>query len=493
MKLKELIEGLEYKIRSCDYDLQDTDIENIAYDSRKVRNGSLFICINGFVSDGHEYIEQAIAAGAVAVMIQNDVELTGAIKIKVPDTRIGLAHVSTAFFEHPSRKLHLVGITGTKGKTTVTFMVKAILEAEGKKTGLIGTITNMIGDEIVYTSRTTPESFELQSLLDDCVRAGIEDCIMEVSSQGLSLSRVYGCEYEIGAYMNLYNDHIGPGEHANIEEYWQAKSLLFDISKNAVINIDADYSNQMIQRAMARPDTKIYTFGLSLGAMIRGSNIETIVDNDRIGTQFMIESPWYNGSVFVGMPGKFNVYNALCAIACGGILGVSFKSVLAGLYNIKVKGRVEPVKTNRNFQVIVDYAHNAASLESLLVTLREYVKGKIYCVFGCGGDRAKSRRFEMGEASGRLADITVITSDNPRTEPPLSILADIETGINKTKGEYIKIPDRTDAIKYAISNAKDGDMVIIAGKGHENYQIFADKTIHYDDVEVATQILKELI
>lgn len=491
MKLKYLLENLETDSITCD-NYQEIEIDNIVYDSRKVRAGSLFICIEGFVSDGHMFIEQAIKAGAVAVMVQKHIESENVCCIKVKDTRVGLAHVSTAFFEHPSQKLSLIGITGTKGKTTATFMVRSILNAAGKKTGLIGTITNMIGDEVVYASRTTPESYELQSLLDDCVKAGIDSCVMEVSSQGLSLDRVYGCEYEIGVFTNLYNDHVGPGEHKDIEDYWNAKAKLFDMSKNAVINVDADFSDQMIKRARNNKNSTLYTFGIKNSAMISARDLKAIVTREKVGTSFLLSSPWYVGEVFVGMPGEFNVYNALSAIACAGIMGISFESVLKGLSDVKVKGRVEPVKTNRDFQVVVDYAHNAASLENLLKTLKSYVKGRIICVFGCGGDRAKSRRFEMGEVSGSLSDLTVITSDNPRTEDPNMILVDIETGVKKTKGEYIKIIDRTQAIKHAIVSAKSGDMVVIAGKGHENYQIFADKTIHYDDVEVAASILNEM-
>ena len=489
MKLNQLLQGLEQKEIIGDGDIE---IGSIVYDSRKVQKDSLFICIDGYVSDGHDYIPQAIKAGAAAVMIQKDRMVAGPVCIRVPDTRIGLAMASCNYFGNPSRKLHLVGITGTKGKTTATFMIRSILEADGKKSGLIGTIVNLIGDEKVHTSRTTPESYDLQSLLADCVRSGLGHCIMEVSSQGLFLNRVYGCEYEIGVFTNLYNDHIGAGEHANIDEYWQAKALLFDRSKNAVINIDADYSIQMMERVKANKNASLITFGLSPNAMVRAMDLETIVSKDRIGTRFTIESPWYHGSLFVGMPGKFNVYNALCAISCAGILGVPFEAILAGLSDVTVKGRVQAVRTNRDFQVIVDYAHNAASLESLLQTLREYRKGRLICVFGCGGNRAKSRRFDMGEISGKFADFTVITSDNPRTEPPESILMDIETGVKRTKGEYVKILDRTDAISYAITHAQPGDMVIIAGKGHEDYQEFADRTIHYDDVEVATKILEEM-
>lgn len=490
MKLKQLLAGLaEIKITGGD----EIEIGSIAYDSRKVKKGSLFVCIDGFVADGHDYIAQAIAAGAAAVMVQKDCCFTGPVCIRVPDSRIGLAQISCNYFGNPSKKLHLIGITGTKGKTTATFMVRSILTAAGKKSGLIGTITNLIGDETVHASRTTPESYDLQSLFHECVQSGIDNCIMEVSSQGLSLHRVYGCEYEIGVFTNLYNDHIGSGEHANLEEYWRAKAMLFGMSKNAIINIDSDYSEQMIERVRANSNAVLYTLGLSKEAMIRASDLETIVSKERIGTRFRIESPWYNELVFVGMPGEFNVYNALCAIACAGILGIPFKAVEEGLCDITVKGRVQSVKTDRDFQVIVDYAHNAASLESLLRTLKKYVTGQLVCVFGCGGDRAKSRRYEMGEVSGTYADFTVITSDNPRKETPEAILSDIETGVRKTSGNYIKILDRTSAIEYAITQANPGDMVIIAGKGHENYQIFADRTIHYDDVEVATKILNEMV
>lgn len=490
MNLSQLINGLDVlAIKGDPY----IEIENIAYDSRKViKKGSLFVCIEGFVNDGHQYIPQAIEAGVAAIMTQKDSDTGGAVCVKVKDARIGLAHTSTIFFDHPSRKLKLIGITGTKGKTTAAFMTRSIFKEAGGKTGIIGTVTNMIDDKVVYSSRTTPESYDLQSFIDDCVHDGIDTCIMEVSSQGLSLNRVYGCEYDIGVFTNFYNDHIAPGEHENLQEYLNAKAMLFDMVKNAVVNIDADQSSFIIDRVRSHPGTPLYTIGLTADAMVRAVQMETKIENNRIGTRFLLESPWYNMSVFVGMPGRFNVYNALCAIACAGIAGLPSDAVVKGLATITVKGRVQPVITNRGFQIIVDYAHNAASLENLLMTLRASIPGRLICVFGCGGDRARSRRFEMGEVSGRLANLSVITSDNPRTENPDAILADIEVGVKKTTGEYIKFSDRTDAIKYAITNAKDGDMVIIAGKGHENYQMFADKTIHYDDVEVAVKILDEM-
>ena len=329
-------------------------------------------------------------------------------------------------------------------------------------------------------------------MLDRCVREGVDSCIMEVSSQGLWLDRVYGINFKTGVFTNIYNDHIGPNEHKNMQEYVNAKSILFQRSQNGVINADAKYSAVMIQTLKNNNNATLYTFGIENEAMVRASEIRPVSDKQRIGTEFMLESPWYKGKIFVGMPGRFNVYNALAAICCAGIEGIDFKHVCTGLANVTVKGRVQPVITGKDFQVIVDYAHNAASLENLLSTLREHTNGRLICVFGCGGDRAKSRRFEMGEVSGNMADITVITSDNPRTEPPENILSDIESGILKTSGEYVKITDRTDAIRYALQIAQIDDIIVIAGKGHETYQIFADKTIHYDDVEVTQSLIEEI-
>jgi UDP-N-acetylmuramoyl-L-alanyl-D-glutamate--2,6-diaminopimelate ligase len=489
MKMNDLLTGLEnYQITGD----ENVEITSIAYDSRKVRQGSLFVCIDGFVSDGHEYIKQATDAGAAAIMVQKESDCHGATCIMTPDTRIGLAVVSANYFDNPSAKLHMIGVTGTKGKTTATFMINSVLEHAGRKTALIGTILNKIGEETVYASRTTPESYELQAMLDECVTKKIDDCIMEVSSQGLWLHRVYGCNYDIGVFTNLYNDHIGPNEHENMEDYALAKAMLFTRVSNGVVNIDADYSQLMIDTVSSSAKAKLWTIGIDNDAMIMARDIKPIFTENRVGTEFTVTSPWYNAKIFVGMPGKFNVYNALSAIACAGIMGIGLESVQASLSEITVSGRVQPVKTGRNFQVIVDYAHNAASLENILNTLRDYVTGRLVCVFGCGGDRAKSRRFEMGEVSGRLSDFTIITSDNPRTENPESILSDIETGIKKTDGSYLKVPDRTQAIRTAILMAKDGDVIVIAGKGHETYQIFADKTIHYDDVEVARSILGEM-
>ncbi len=486
-KLCELISGLE---EAQIIGSGQTEISGIFYDSRKVRPGSLFVCIKGYVTDGHEYISQAVQSGAAAIMIQEGDVPDGVVCVRIADTRSGLAHVSAVYFGHPASKISMVGITGTKGKTTTAFMTDSIFVSDGKENALIGTILTKIGNETVLSSRTTPESYDLQEIFAKCVQEGIGSLVMEVSSQGLKLKRVLGCRFETAVFTNMYNDHIGPAEHDDMQDYIDSKAMIFDMCSNAVINIDDPYSDIMIERAVQNRDVDIYTVGISGKADVTASDIVKISDRDRFGTSFIVSSPWYEGEVFVGLPGVFNVYNALCAIACAGIRGKSFDAVRKGLGELAIKGRVQPVKTGRDFQVIVDYAHNAASLENLLYTLRDYTEGKLVCVFGCGGNRARSRRFEMGEVSGKLADLTVITSDNPRKEDPDAIIADIETGIKKTSGNYIMITDRTEAIKAAIDGAGKGDIIVIAGKGHETYQEFADRVIHYDDSEIAQAVLE---
>ncbi|MDW7658593.1 MAG: UDP-N-acetylmuramoyl-L-alanyl-D-glutamate--2,6-diaminopimelate ligase [Bacillota bacterium] len=485
MTLAELLNGLTILDQQGDL---STEIDTIVYDSRKARSGALFVCIEGYVSDGHLYALQAEKQAASAVLVQKPVAGLTVPCVRVADTRLALAHVSDRFFNHPSGSMELIGLTGTKGKTTTAYMTRAILAAGGRKVGLIGTVANIIDNQVTYASRTTPESYDLQALLDEMVQRGMDTCVMEVSSQGLMLNRVYGCSYFTGAFTNLYHDHIGPREHASMEEYLDAKLRLFSMCRNSVINRDID-EYEKVRTAVKGP---CLTYGLSAQADVRATSLERVTQHQRIGTQFELTSPWYQGNIFVGMPGRFNVTNALAAIACAGLSGASLDAVRRGLSDIAVPGRVQPVPTGRPFQVIVDYAHNAASLENLLDTLRGYVSGRLIVVFGNGGDRARSRRFEMGAIAGRLADLTVITSDNPRTEDPDAIIRDIITGIDPTGGHYHVVTDRADAINWAIHEARSGDMVVIAGKGHENYQMFKDRTIHFDDAETAAACLAAL-
>lgn len=483
MLLRKLIEGLEPVEITGNPDI---DISGIVYDSRKAIKDSLFVCIDGTTTDGHMYIPEAIKNGAVAVLVQKDVEAPENITVvKIPNTRYGLAHVSDKFFNHPSGRFNLIGITGTKGKTTTTFMVKSILEAYGQKVGLIGTVRNMIGDETVYVGRnTTPESYDLQSLFAEMAEKEVEDVVMEVSSQGLQLHRVSCCDFDIGVFTNIYKDHISPLEHKDMDEYLSAKIKLFKMCKKGLINIDSNFSERVLKEA----ECETYTFGVEKDCDIRAYDIVKHSDS----VEFKVDSKWIKGGIKVNIPGMFSVYNALAAIGVCTLMGVPYEAIRKGLESVNVPGRFEIVSSGTDFTVIVDYAHTADSLENILNAVKDFARGRIICVFGCGGNKDRNRRFGMGEVSGRMADLTVITSDNPRSEDPLAIINDIETGIKKTRGEYIKIVDRREAIKYAIENAKAGDVVIIAGKGHETYQIFKDKTIHFDDREVAKEILREI-
>ena len=497
--LSTLFQGLDHTLMTGDMKKR---ISSVEYDSRKAAEGSLFVAIKGFTTDGHAYIGSAVAQGACAVVIDEDREgypddelillaqSSDVTLISVKDSRRAIAILSAAFYAHPEDRLDLVGVTGTKGKTTITFMIREILKRDDHGTGLIGTVCNMVGDEKRPAAHTTPESHEIYELLEEMARKNFDSCVMEVSSQGLKLDRVYGLRFDVGCFTNLYEDHIAPNEHPDMEDYFSSKLKIFDSSRLAVVNGDCDVSSKVIDYASKK--CTVYTYGLSPDNDCYAKNIRKERKGSVTGTAFEIVSPWYEGELFCSLPGKFNVYNALCAICVAGLLKVGFPKVRAALQSVKVPGRLQPVDNMLDVSILVDYAHNAASLQNVLETLREYTEGRIITMFGCGGNRAVSRRFEMGEVSGNLSDYTVITSDNPRKEEPESIIADIVTGISKTAGKYETEIDRTEAIYKAISMAKPGDTVLIAGKGHEDYQIFADRTIHFDDVEVATAAVRRI-
>jgi UDP-N-acetylmuramoyl-L-alanyl-D-glutamate--2,6-diaminopimelate ligase len=479
MILKEIINGLE--IDSFKGDL-DIEINSIAYDSRKVKNGSLFVCIEGFKTDGHKYINTAIENGAKAIIVQKDVDVPENITIiKYKNTRYALAFVSNAFFSEPSKRFKLLGITGTKGKTTTTFMIKAVLRAYGKKTGLIGTIINCIGDTILPAERTTPESYDLQALFSEMAQNAADAVIMEVSSQGLELHRVSCSDFDIGVFTNLSKDHIGPNEHASMEEYLHAKSKLFKMCKKGLVNVDSGYSEYIIKNSSC----EIFTYGIEKEADIMAKDIVKHAGC----VEFRVVSPWINDYLKVNIPGKFSVYNALATIGTCCLYGIPLEAIKEGLLKVSVPGRAEVVNTGKDFTVIIDYAHSPDSLENILTTVKGFCKGRLICMFGCGGDRDKTKRPIMGEISGRISDYTIITTDNPRTEDPSAIISEIEEGIKKTDAAYITITDRKEAIKYALMHASADDVVVLAGKGHETYQIFKDKTIHFDEREVIRDIL----
>jgi len=486
MRLSEITKNLNIIKTVGDMNM---DIAHVAYDSRKVKRGTLFVCIDGTTADGHKYIPQAYENGAAAFLTQREVRVPdGTAMIQVEDTRYGLALAADAFFGHPTSKLPVVGITGTKGKTTTTYMVKAIVEKAGKKTGLIGTSANMIGDEVLYSTRTTPEALDLQELFAAMIDKGMDMCVMEISSQGLMLHRVTGTELDIAVFTNIEKDHISPTEHKDFADYFNQKLKIFKLAKRALINIDSNKKDEII-KTCSEYCSEYLTYSMKdANADIYADEITANSDS----VQFRVKTPWFEDGISIGMPGLFNVSNALAAIGVCGMSGISQESIKSGLKRCKVKGRTEIVASGNGYTVMIDYAHNAMSLESLLREVKKYVAGRVVCVFGCGGNKDISRRYEMGEVSGKLADFTIITSDNPRNEEPESIISGIEEGMLKTDGEYIKIVNRRDAIEYAINNAEKDDIIILAGKGHENYQMFKDKTIHFDEKEIVEEIIKNL-
>ena len=485
MLLEDLIKKLNYDIINGSINVE---VNNLIYDSRKIVEGDVFVCITGAVSDGHSYIDEVVDKGALALIVERDIDIKaeyGNVTIvKVPDTRYALALMSAAYFGYPAEKLFTIGITGTKGKTTTSYMVRNILEACNIKTGLIGTIETIIGDEHIKSSNTTPESYMIQYYFDKMVKAGCKCVVMEVSSQALMLHRTAGIMFDIGVFTNLEPDHIGPNEHASFEEYLQCKSLLFKQCVTGIVNIDDEHTEKVTENCTC----KLETYGFGEKALFRATDVTYENKGGTIATTYKLGDM----QVELLMPGKFSVYNSMCAIAVTRHLNVEESLLKKALKEVRVAGRVETVNVYSDYIVLIDYAHNAMSLMSLLTTLKEYDPTRIVCLFGCGGNRSKLRRYEMGEISGKMADYTIITSDNPRFEEPEDIMNDIETGIKKTTGEYIKIPDRGEAVKYALQNAKAGDIIVLAGKGHEDYQEIKGVKYHQTDRELVEKAVESL-
>ncbi len=485
MKLSHLLEHLQYETVQGSDDISVTELVN---DSRKVCKGSVFVCISGAVSDGHSYIDDVAEKGAAAVIVERDVEAPKDLAvIKVADTRYALALMSAAYFGYPAKKLKVIGITGTKGKTTTTYMVKSILEGVGHKVGLIGTIEAVIGDKVIPANNTTPESYVIQKYFAQMVEAGCDSVVMEVSSQGLMLHRTAGILFEIGIFTNLGEDHIGPNEHKDFDDYKRCKGLLFKQCRLGIANVDDKWYEDVFKGASCR----VETFGLSKKADLRAEDIRHISRPGYLGVKYHV-SGLMDFDVEIDIPGEFSVYNSLTAIAVCRHFCVPAENIKAALKVAKVKGRIEMVKVSDEFTLMIDYAHNAMALESLLNTLRDYNPGRIVAVFGCGGNRSKTRRYEMGEVSGKLADLTIITSDNPRFEEPQEIINDIIVGMKKTDGNYIDICDRGAAIKYAIEHGRPGDVIVVAGKGHETYQEIKGVKYDMDDRVLIQKALKEI-
>ncbi len=467
---------------------EEGEVTALVYDSRKVTEGCMFVCIKGAVYDSHEHVEEIVAKGARVIVAEREVEVPeDTALVLVPDTRYALAFLSAAYFDHPADQMKIIGITGTKGKTTTTFMIKGILEHAGYKVGLIGTIETIIGEKHIPANNTTPESYLVQEYFAQMVEAGCQVCVMEVSSQGLMMHRTAGIPFEIGIFTNLAPDHIGPNEHASFEEYAACKGMLFRQCRIGIANMDDEHFDLV----MGGHSCVLETVGFSEKADYRASKVELIGRPGYLGASYHVSGK-LDMDVEIDVPGTFSVYNSLVAVAVCEHFHVSEEDLKEALKVVKTKGRIEMIRVSEDFTLMIDYAHNAMSLESLLLTLREYHPERLVCVFGCGGNRSKLRRYEMGEVSGRLADLTVITSDNPRFEEPQAIIDDIKIGMSRTSGDYVEICDRKEAIRYVIEHGRKGDVIVLAGKGHEDYQEIKGKKYPMDERVLIQEVLEEL-
>jgi len=482
MILSQLLKGLDYRIINGSLDL---NINNVQYNSRKVTPGDVFVCIEGFSADGHDYVLNAIESGAIVVICKKDLDIDENITvIKVSDTRKALAITASNVLENPVNDIKLIGVTGTNGKTTSAFMVKSILEKAGYKTGLIGTIANYIGNSKIKAERTTPESLELHKLFKDMRDEEVKYCVMEVSSHSLALDRVYGIRFSQGVFTNLTQDHLD--FHKTFENYYEAKLQLFKNATSSIVNIDDSYGTKIVKDIPA--DSIITTYSIEGEGDLVAKNIL----NHSRGVEFDLQYKEEKIHINLCIPGRYNVYNALCSAGACISEGISLKSIKLGLEDVVVPGRCEIAtkEYDLGFDVVIDYAHTPDGLENILKTAREFTKGRLISVFGCGGDRDKGKRPIMGKIGSNLSDIAIITSDNPRTEEPLDIIKDVISEMPKKN--YTVVENRKAAIKEAIRIAQKGDVIVVAGKGHEDYQILKDKIIHFDEREVISDVIKEL-
>lgn len=465
MKIRDLLQGIEFE--GCG----DIEINNVVSDSRKVEKGCLFVCIKGYETDGHKYAEQAAKMGAAAILAQDKIDVSCPV-VYVNNTRRGMAIACAAFHGSPSKKFQLVGVTGTNGKTTTTFLIKHILDNLGKKVGLIGTNYNMIGDEIIETSRTTPDSFELQALFAKMAEQNVDVVVMEVSSHALCLDRVYGCDYDVGVFTNLTQDHLD--FHKTMENYRDAKGILFNMCKKGILNADDSASSTYFETGSC----EFTSYSVDSESDLHAKNVvytQKGVSFDVNGVEFSL-----------AIPGKFSVYNGLCAIGAVKALGYDLDVIASYLKTATgVKGRAQVIDLGFDFTVLIDYAHTPDGIENILKAVRGFAKGRVVILFGCGGDRDPIKRPIMGKAASALADFCIVTSDNPRTENPSDIIAQILPGVT---GEHVVIENRREAIEYAIRNAKTDDVIVLAGKGHENYQIIGKEKRHFDEEEILFEI-----
>lgn len=481
MKLKTLLSGIDY---TCLTGNVEQEIDQIIYDSRIKTQCGLFIAIEGFQTDGHRYIEAAVENGARVILVQKPVEVKSSevTVIQTADTRLAMAKLANNAYEHPSNAFKLVGVTGTNGKTSITFLLGQILEAYKQKVGIIGTIENRIGDQVLKAERTTPESLDLQRLFRKMADEKVDVAMMEVSSHALELKRTVGSKFKVGIFTNLTQDHLD--FHHTMENYAKAKAKLFQCCEVGIVNLDSDYIQLITEDATC----KLVTYGIDNEADYHAKDIQITA----VGVDYTLDTPEGTFKINVPIPGKFTVYNTLAVIAAARKLDIPMAHIIEALAAVKgVPGRVQSFTSPVGYSVLVDYAHTPDGLENVLETIKEFAKGRIITVFGCGGDRDKTKRPIMGRIAAKYSDHVIITSDNPRTEDPFTILDEVEAGVKELTPNYDKIEDRETAIKKALQEARVEDVVLIAGKGHENYQILKDRIIHFDDCEVVRNYLQE--
>ena len=489
MELKKILIGIEgIKARGN----LDIDIKAIENNSKEVKEGYMFVAIKGFSTDGHQFVESAIKNGATCVMLEDGCDFKSlnipenVTVLMVKDTRLALAICSSNFYGNPSAQLKLIGVTGTKGKTTTTFMIKDILEKAGKKVGLIGTIATYInGKRMKDSDRTTPESLELQRTFRQMVDEGVEVVVMEVSSQSLKLHRVDGCQFDIVLFTNFSEDHISEKEHPDMQDYFNSKLKLFEMCKTGIVNAD-DLHAAKIPRLF--PESNIVTYGIDNFANMLAKDVT--ITNAYV--DFKVRITDKNERVKTGIPGRFSVYNSLAAICVAQKFGVNPEIIKQALEEVRVPGRSELVDNKLELTIMIDYAHSPESLQNILQAAKSYTRGRVISVFGCGGDRDSGKRPIMGEISGKIADYTIVTSDNPRTEDPLKIIEQIEEGVKKTKGKYEVVIDRAKAIEKAIKMANKKDIIILAGKGHEPYQEINGEKFDFDERVIVRDIIEKI-
>ena len=485
MKLKELLRDVDYELVQGNLEIE---LKDIAYDSRKVNKDTAFVAMKGFRVDGHDYIDKAISLGCLCLIVEEDVYVGEDVTVvKLKDTRTDLSKISRTLFGYPDQEMTVVAITGTKGKTTTSTMIKKMLDDSGKSCGLIGTMGVFYKDVFYHTMNTSPESYDVFKYMREMLEHDVKYLVMEVSSQSLKLKRWSNVIFDYAVFTNLSLDHVGDDEHPDFEDYKRCKGLLFEQCKVGLFNIDDDYYEYMSGHCAG----EVLTFGYGSCADFKLISADNMLDSSFIGIKMEVVGK-IKGTFKVSIPGEFTAYNAVAAIGIGTLLGLGVEDMKRSLLDVSVKGRLEPVNISSKFHVLIDYAYQGIAMENVLSTMKESHPKRMVTVFGCGGNRSRQRRFDCGEVSGNYADLSILTADNPRYEDNNKIIEDILVGMKKTHGKYVIIPDRKEAIKYSIVHAKEGDVILILGKGHEDYQEIEGVRYPFDERIIIREILDEL-